>query len=429
LAPQPPLRCQELGCPAPGTHRSEASNMRIAADFDNFRKRQSRGDSGGICVLQIHLLHPQRNPAGGRQFDSRPAALNPQSEGSQGLTPQLFRLLLRSRLVKSVSSSWVGAPMRVGGEVFDPIACTRLLLRRRPSGALPRRNFIVEELGAAWGPARRTRSCACSGEGVDGSGPTTDPAGAQRRPGSSGRRMGQHSDGDYYDLLGGGARCRCRTHSSVPTSSLPRSYHPDVNRRIPPRGEDRFKGDRSGLRKSSSDSPDRGPATTSSVRRRVGGGGAPGMGDVGGFATLFFETSSGGFGGGARAAPPSPRPPPGRRPAARPQHQLQRRGVRPGGRRPRSPLGNCAPASGSGRKPAGGPTTVATCAGKQAGASRHPPPFGSFPGAPVPSCEGSGQVMPNPCGRLQAARGCAGAQNCGITIPAGVDSGTACGQQ
>ncbi|APD48127.1 molecular chaperone DnaJ [Synechococcus sp. CS-602] len=225
---------------------------------------------------------------------------------------------------------------------------------------------------------------------------------------------------DYYDLLGVG---RDADADSLKRSyrRLARQYHPDVNR--DPGAEDRFK--EIGRAYEILSDPQTRARYDQFGEAGVSGGGAPDMGDVGGFADLF-ETFFSGFGGGAQGGAP-------RRRGPRQGDDLrldlnisfnegvfgQERDVQI------RHLETCSTCSGSGAKTGSGPTTCGTCAGAGQVRRATRTPFGSFTQvAPCPSCEGSGQVIANPCGDcggqgVQQVR-----KKLRITIPAGVDSGT-----
>jgi molecular chaperone DnaJ len=154
----------------------------------------------------------------------------------------------------------------------------------------------------------------------------------------------------------------------------------------------------------------------------------PDMGDMGGFADLF-ETFFSGFGGG---------------PAGPGGGAARRRGPRQGddlrfdltisfseavfGQEKEIQirhLETCSTCSGSGAKSGSGPTSCGTCGGAGQVRRATRTPFGSFTQvAPCPTCEGTGQVIADPCTAcggqgLQQVR-----KKLRINIPAGVDSGT-----
>jgi molecular chaperone GrpE len=105
--------------------------MRLAADFDNFRKRQSR-DSDDLrlqitCSTLGEILPVVDN------FDRARQQLNPLHRSYQGLYKQLVDVF------KQLGVS----PMRVEGEPFDPSLHEAVL--REPSDAHPE-DVVIEEL-------------------------------------------------------------------------------------------------------------------------------------------------------------------------------------------------------------------------------------------------------------------------------------------
>jgi molecular chaperone GrpE len=112
--------------------------MRIAADFDNFRKRQSR-DQDDLrlqitCSTLSEILPVVDN------FDRARQQLDPQSEEAQALHRSYQALY--EQLVKVFKQLGV-APMRVEGEPFDPKLHEAVL--REPSD-LYAEDVVVEEL-------------------------------------------------------------------------------------------------------------------------------------------------------------------------------------------------------------------------------------------------------------------------------------------
>jgi molecular chaperone DnaJ len=225
---------------------------------------------------------------------------------------------------------------------------------------------------------------------------------------------------DYYELLGVGRDADADTLKRS-YRRLARQYHPDVNK--DPAAEERFK--EIGRAYEILSDPQTRARYDQFGEAGVSGGGAPDMGDVGGFADLF-ETFFSGFGGAAAGGPP-------RRRGPRQGDDLrldlnisfnegvfgQERDVQI------RHLETCSTCQGSGAKSGSGPTTCGTCAGAGQVRRATRTPFGSFTQvAPCPTCEGSGQVIADPCGDcggqgVQQVR-----KKLRITIPAGVDSGT-----
>jgi len=230
---------------------------------------------------------------------------------------------------------------------------------------------------------------------------------------------------DYYDLLGVSRDADPETLKRS-YRRLARQYHPDVNK--DPGAEDKFK-EVGQAYEVLSDPQTRARYDQFGEAGLGGGGGMPDMGDMGdmgGFADLF-ETFFSGFGGAQQGG---------------------------GGQRRRGPrqgddlrldltisfqeavfgiekevqirhLETCTTCKGSGAKAGSGPTTCSTCSGQGQVRRATRTPFGSFTQvAPCPSCEGSGQVIADPCNAcggqgLQQVR-----KKLRINIPAGVDTGT-----
>ncbi|MEB3266514.1 MAG: molecular chaperone DnaJ [Cyanobacteriota bacterium] len=226
---------------------------------------------------------------------------------------------------------------------------------------------------------------------------------------------------DYYDLLGVSRDADADTLKRA-YRRLARQYHPDVNK--DPGAEDRFK-EIGRAYEVLSDPQTRARYDQFGEAGLGGGGGMPDMGDMGGFADLF-ETFFSGFGGSAGGAAP------------------RRRGPRQGDDLRLDlavsfseavfgvekevqirHLETCSTCSGSGARSGSGPTTCGTCGGAGQVRRATRTPFGNFTQvAPCPSCDGSGQVIADPCGScggqgLQQVR-----KKLRINIPAGVDSGT-----
>jgi molecular chaperone DnaJ len=226
---------------------------------------------------------------------------------------------------------------------------------------------------------------------------------------------------DYYDVLGVGRDIDADSLKRA-YRRLARQYHPDVNK--DPAAEEKFK--EIGRAYEVLSDPQARARYDQFGEAGLGGGGMPDMGDMGGFADLF-ETFFSGFGGGAGAA-----------------GQARRRGPRQGDDlRLDLTIGfseaisgiekevqirhleTCATCQGSGAKAGSGPTTCSACGGAGQVRRATRTPFGSFTQvAPCPTCDGSGQVIADPC----ASCGGQGLQQISkklrINIPAGVDSGT-----
>ena len=229
---------------------------------------------------------------------------------------------------------------------------------------------------------------------------------------------------DYYDLLGVSRDADPETLKRA-YRRMARQYHPDVNK--DPGAEDKFKeiGRAYGVL---SDPQTRSRYDQFGEAGLGGGGGMPDMGDMGGFADLF-ETFFSGFGGGG---------------AGQGGGGARRRGPRQGddlrfdltisfseaiaGQEKEVQirhLETCTTCKGSGAKAGSGPTTCGTCSGSGQVRRATRTPFGSFTQvAPCPTCEGTGEVIADPCNAcggqgLQQVR-----KKLRINIPAGVDTGT-----
>ncbi len=228
---------------------------------------------------------------------------------------------------------------------------------------------------------------------------------------------------DYYELLGVSRDVDADSLKKA-YRRLARQYHPDVNK--DPAAEDRFK-EIGRAYEVLSDPQARARYDQFGEAGLGGGGGMPDMGDMGGFADLF-ETFFSGFGGAGGAAAGGAR----------------RRGPRQGDDLRLDltisfseavfgtekdvqirHLETCTTCSGSGAKAGSGPTTCGTCGGAGQVRRATRTPFGNFTQvAPCPTCEGTGQVIADPCSAcggqgLQQVR-----KKLRINIPAGVDSGT-----
>ena len=228
---------------------------------------------------------------------------------------------------------------------------------------------------------------------------------------------------DYYDLLGVSKDADGDTLKRA-YRRLARQYHPDINK--DPGAEDRFK-EIGRAYEVLSDPQTRGRYDQFGEAGLGGAAGMPVVGDMGGFADLL-ETFFSGFGGAGGSGGARPR----------------RRGPQQGDdlrydlkidfeqavfgqeREIKIPhLETCDTCNGTGAKVGSGPTTCSTCGGVGQVRRATRTPFGSFTQvAECPSCEGTGQVIADPC------PACAGQgvrqvrKKLRINIPAGVDTGT-----
>ena len=112
--------------------------MRIAADFDNFRKRQSRDQDDLRLQLQCNTLSDILPIVD--NFDRARQQLNPEGEEAQALHKSYQGLY--KQLVDVLKQLGV-APMRVVGQSFDPSLHEAVL--REPSDEMAE-DIIVEEL-------------------------------------------------------------------------------------------------------------------------------------------------------------------------------------------------------------------------------------------------------------------------------------------
>lgn len=227
---------------------------------------------------------------------------------------------------------------------------------------------------------------------------------------------------DYYDLLGVSRDADADTLKRA-YRRLARQYHPDINK--DPGAEDRFK-EIGRAYEVLSDPQTRARYDQFGEAGLGGGGGMPDMGDMGGFADLF-ETFFSGFGGASAGGGGARRRGPRQGDDLRldltisfseaifgQEKEVQVRH-----------LETCNTCSGSGAKSGSGPTTCGTCGGAGQVRRATRTPFGSFTQvAACPTCEGTGQVIADPCSAcggqgLQQVR-----KKLRLNIPAGVDSGT-----
>ena len=145
--------------------------MRIAADFDNFRKRQSR-DRDDLklqitCTTVAEILPVVDN------FERARQQLNPQHEEAQALHGSY--LALYRQLVDVLKQLGV-SPMRVEGEPFDPSLHEAVM--REPSEEHPE-DVVIAELQRGYSLHERVLRHALvkvsMGPGPSGGAPATDP--------------------------------------------------------------------------------------------------------------------------------------------------------------------------------------------------------------------------------------------------------------
>ncbi|MFM7266498.1 MAG: nucleotide exchange factor GrpE [Cyanobium sp.] len=153
--------------------------MRIAADFDNFRKRQSR-DRDDLklqitCTTVAEILPVVDN------FERARQQLNPQHEEAQALHGNY--LALYRQLVDVLKQLGV-SPMRVEGEPFDPTLHEAVL--REPSEEHPE-DVVIAELQRGYNLQDRVLRHALvkvsMGPGPGGAAPAADGAGGGEQNG------------------------------------------------------------------------------------------------------------------------------------------------------------------------------------------------------------------------------------------------------
>lgn len=228
---------------------------------------------------------------------------------------------------------------------------------------------------------------------------------------------------DYYELLGVSRDVDADSLKKA-YRRLARQYHPDVNK--DPAAEDRFK--EIGRAYEVLSDPQARSRYDQFGEAGVGGGaGMPDMGDMGGFADLF-ETFFSGFGGaGGPAAGGARRRGPRQGDDLRLDLTISFSEAVFGSEKDVQirHLETCTTCSGSGAKAGSGPTGCGTCGGAGQVRRATRTPFGSFTQvAPCPTCEGSGQVIADPCTACSGQGLQQVSKTLRINIPAGVDSGT-----
>ncbi len=224
---------------------------------------------------------------------------------------------------------------------------------------------------------------------------------------------------DYYDLLGVARNADADTLKRA-YRRLARQYHPDVNK--DPGAEDKFK-EIGRAYEVLSDPQSRARYDQFGEAGLGGGGGMPDMGDMGGFADLF-ETFFSGF-GGAAAGGPRRRSGPRQGDDLRLDLSIDFREAVFGIEKeiPLRHLESCGTCGGSGAKAGSGPTSCGTCGGVGQVRRATRTPFGSFTQvAPCPTCEGSGQVIADPCGTCGGQGLQQVSKTLRINIPGGVDT-------
>ena len=226
---------------------------------------------------------------------------------------------------------------------------------------------------------------------------------------------------DYYDMLGVGRDADADTLKRA-YRRLARQYHPDVNK--DPGAEDRFK-EIGRAYEVLSDPQTRARYDQFGEAGLGGAAGMPDMGDMGGFADLFetFFSGFGGAGGGGRQRRRGPQQGDDLRYDLTIDFEQAVFGQEREIRIPH--LETCTTCNASGAKSGSGPTTCTTCGGVGQVRRATRTPFGSFTQvAECPSCNGSGQVIADPCTACGGQGVRQVRKKLRINIPAGVDTGT-----
>ncbi|BEV35400.1 molecular chaperone DnaJ [Synechococcus sp. M16CYN] len=227
---------------------------------------------------------------------------------------------------------------------------------------------------------------------------------------------------NYYDLLGVSQDADADSLKRA-YRRMARRYHPDVNKESG--AEDKFK-EIGRAYEVLSDPQTRARYDKFGEAGLGGAAGVPDMNDMGGFADLF-ETFFQGFGGSGTAG--------GRQRRRGPQQGDDLRydltiefeqaifGQEQEIKIPH--LETCDTCGGSGARQGSGPTSCSTCGGVGQVRRATRTPFGSFTQvAECPNCDGSGQVVADPCGSCGGQGVHQVRKKLRINIPAGVDTGT-----
>jgi len=227
---------------------------------------------------------------------------------------------------------------------------------------------------------------------------------------------------DFYQILGVSRDADADTLKKA-YRKLARQYHPDVNKE--PGAEDKFK-EIGKAYEALADPETRARYDQFGEAGLGGAAGMPDMGDMGGFADLF-ETFFNGFGGQNPQGGRSQRRGPQQGDDLRYDLNVDFKDAIFGQQREiKIPhLETCEVCRGTGAKPGTGPKTCSTCGGSGQVRRATRTPFGNFTQvAECPSCNGTGQIIADPCiscggnGVKQVRK------KLRINIPAGVDTGT-----
>jgi len=227
---------------------------------------------------------------------------------------------------------------------------------------------------------------------------------------------------DFYQILGVSRDADADTLKRA-YRKLARQYHPDVNKE--PGAEDKFK--EIGKAYEALADPEKRARYDQFGEAGLGGAaGMPDMGDMGGFADLF-ETFFNGFGGQNPQGGRTQRRGPQQGDDLRYDLNVDFKDAIFGQQREITipHLETCEVCRGTGAKPGTGPKTCTTCGGSGQVRRATRTPFGNFTQvAECPSCNGTGQIISDPC------TSCGGngvkqvRKKLRINIPAGVDTGT-----
>ncbi len=227
---------------------------------------------------------------------------------------------------------------------------------------------------------------------------------------------------DFYQILGVSRDADANTLKSA-YRKLARQYHPDVNK--DPGAEEKFK--EIGKAYEALADPETRARYDQFGEAGIGGAaGMPDMGDMGGFGDLF-ETFFNGFGGQSSQGGRSQRRGPQQGDDLRYDLNIDFKDAIFGQQREINipHLETCEVCRGTGAKQGTGPTTCTSCGGSGQVRRATRTPFGNFTQvAECPTCNGSGQIIVDPC------TSCGGngvkqvRKKLRINIPAGVDSGT-----
>ncbi len=227
---------------------------------------------------------------------------------------------------------------------------------------------------------------------------------------------------DFYQILGVSRDADADTLKSA-YRKLARQYHPDVNK--DPGAEDKFK-EIGKAYEALADPETRARYDQFGEAGLGGAAGMPDMGDMGGFADLF-ETFFNGFGGQSPQGGRSQRRGPQQGDDLRYDLNIDFKDAIFGQQREiKIPhLETCEICRGTGAKQGTGPTTCTTCGGSGQVRRATRTPFGNFTQvAECPACNGSGQIIADPCASCGGNGVKQVRKKLRINIPAGVDTGT-----